>query len=576
MPANRTVLVRFPRSTRHPCTTRPVAVTWITPRRRLVEDMRPLPRETLQLKLLSLNNDNTRNAVNPSRRLHSRASPKDSSTRPPVDGPMDAVAQEIAERVRASPLVRIVTHIDTDGITGGAIASEALDRASIAHEVAFVKKLDEPVVTELKRRGTPLVWFIDLGAGMMHALHGLDAVITDHHVPTEREIPKVLRSDLLRFAESQDRILMLNPHLEGAGSDVASGASCAYAVAKALDPANKDLASVAIVGAVGDVQDQEFRRLSGYNREILQDGIDAGVLGAQIDLRLFGRETRPAYKMLQYATDPWIPRLSGKEEACIAFLLELGIDLKVEDHWRSWSDLERGEKQRVVSALVSHMLERGCGIKEVERLAGETYTLSREPAGSPTRDAKEFGTLMNACGRYDQPEVGYRVCRGDREEYLAQALRLLRGHREYLMDSMEAIEEAGITQMESVQYFHAADRIRDTVVGIAASMVLNREGASKDLPIIAFAQAEDGIKVSARTTRELVARGLDLAAVMQAASLAVGGQGGGHHGAAGATIPPGTEEKFLEVANRVVREQLGRGESRFSDQDGDARDTGRA
>src|SRR5213596_2728866 len=105
----------------------------------------------------------------------------------PLDGAMEAVAQEIAERVRGAPMVRIVTHIDTDGITGGAIASEALDRAGIAHEVAFVKKLDEPVITELKRRGTPLVWFIDLGAGMMHALHGLDAVITDHHVPTERE-----------------------------------------------------------------------------------------------------------------------------------------------------------------------------------------------------------------------------------------------------------------------------------------------------------------------------------------------------------------------------------------------------
>src|SRR5437879_9453530 len=118
---------------------------------------------------------------------------------------MDAVAQEIAERVRASPLVRIVTHIVTDGITGGAIASEALDRAGITHEVAFVKKLDEPVVTELKRRGTPLVWFIDLGAGMMHALHGLDAVITDHHVPTEREIPKALRGDPPRVPAAQDR-----------------------------------------------------------------------------------------------------------------------------------------------------------------------------------------------------------------------------------------------------------------------------------------------------------------------------------------------------------------------------------
>jgi len=470
---------------------------------------------------------------------------------------VEAVAQEIAERLRASPFVRIVTHIDTDGITGGAIASEALDRSGIAHEVAFVKKLDDAVIVEVKRQGTPLVWFIDLGAGMMHALHGLDAVITDHHVPTEREIPKVLRRDLIRFAESQDRILMLNPHLEGEGSDVASGAGCAYAVARALDPTNRDLAAIAVVGAVGDVQDQEFRHLSGYNRTILHDGIEAGVLEAQTDLRLFGRETRPAYKMLQYATDPWIPRLSGNEEACIAFLLELGIDLKVEDHWQSWSDLDLSEHRRVVTALAGHMLERGCGVREVERLVGETYTLVREPAGSPTRDAKEYGTLINACGRYDQPEVGYRVCRGDREESLAQALRLLRRHREYLMQSMDAIAEAGINQMEAIQYFHAADTIRDTVVGIAASMALNREGATKDLPIIAFATAEDGIKVSARTTRDLVARGLDLAAIMQEASRAVGGSGGGHHAAAGATIPPGTEQKFLEIANRMVRAQLG-------------------
>jgi RecJ-like exonuclease len=162
--------------------------------------------------------------------------------------------------------------------------------------------------------------------------------------------------------------------------------------------------------------------------------------------------------------------------------------------------------------------------------------------------------------------VGYRVCRGDREEQLAAALRLLRGHREYLVESMDAIAEAGINELDAIQYFHAADKIRDTVVGIAASLALNRAGATKDLPIIAFAQADDGIKVSARSTRELVAQGLDLAAVMQAASAAVGGFGGGHHAAAGATIPPGTEGKFLEIANRMVREQLG-GPSRPSDQE---------
>ena len=471
---------------------------------------------------------------------------------------MEAVAQEIAERLRAAPFVKIVTHIDTDGITGGAIASEALARAGIEHEVAFAKKLDEDGLTEIKREGHPLVWFVDLGAGMLHAMHGIDAVITDHHVPTAREVPKALRGDLLRFAESVDRVLMLNPHLEGEGSDVASGAGCAYAVAKALDPKNADLAAVAIVGAVGDMQEAEFRRLDGYNRTILADGEAAGVVKADIDLRLFGRETRPAYKMLQYASDPWIPRLSGNEEACIAFLLEQGIDLKVGDHCRSWSDLDRGEKQRVVSALVAHMLERGCGVKSVERLVGEAYTLVKEPVGSPTRDAKEFGTLMNACGRYDEPEVGYRVCRGDRDEYLAKALRLLRGHRAYLVESMDAIFEAGIHEMDALQYFHAHDTIRDTVVGIAASMALNQNGTPKNLPIIAFANAEDGIKVSGRGTRELVAKGLDLAAIMQTASKAVGGQGGGHHVAAGATIPPGTEDQFLQIANQMVKEQLHR------------------
>ena len=472
---------------------------------------------------------------------------------------MEAVAQEIADRLRAARFVKIVTHIDTDGITGGAIASEALARAGLEHEVAFAKQLDEATLTAVKREGHPLVWFVDLGAGMLHAMHGLDAVITDHHVPTEREVPKALRGDLLRFTESLDRVLMLNPHLEGSGSDVASGAGCAYAVAKALDPGNTDLAAVAVVGAIGDMQEAEFRRLDGYNRTILADGEAAGVVRAEMDLRLFGRESRPAYKMLQYASDPWIPRLSGNEEACIAFLLEQGIDLKSGDHWRSWSDLDRGEKQRVVSALVAHMLERGCGVKQAERLVGEAYTLVKEPVGSPTRDAKEFGTLINACGRYDEPEVGYRVCRGDREEYLAKALRLLRGHREYLVESMEAIFEAGIHEMDAIQYFHAHDKIRDTVVGIAASMALNQNGTPRNLPIIAFANAEDGIKVSGRGTRELVAKGLDLAAVMQAASKAVGGQGGGHHVAAGATIPPGSEEKFLEIANRMVREQLQNG-----------------
>ncbi|HYS71342.1 MAG TPA: DHHA1 domain-containing protein, partial [Thermoplasmata archaeon] len=130
-------------------------------------------------------------------------------------------------------------------------------------------------------------------------------------------------------------------------------------------------------------------------------------------------------------------------------------------------------------------------------------------------------------------------------------------HRETIVRSLDFIDEVGIQQMAAIQYFHAQDRIRDTVVGIAAGMALNGPGANLGLQIVAFANADDGVKVSCRGTRELVARGLDLAAVMRDAAKAVGGQGGGHHVAAGATIPAGKEEEFLVIVDRMVGEQLG-------------------
>ena len=469
------------------------------------------------------------------------------------------LARRIGDRLKAAPSVHIYAHIDSDGITGSAIASESLARAGVDHTVSFLKKLDEAALTSVKNENPPLAWFVDFGAGMMDKMDGLAAVITDHHVPVTRDLPRGIRGDLAAIADAEDRVLMLNPHLLGEGSDAASGAGTTYLVAKAMDARNADLAAIAIVGAVADMQESEHRRVGGFNRQILQDGIEAGVLDAHTDLRLFGRETRPIHKMLQYANDPWIPRLSGNGEACIAFLLELGLEPKQDDRWISWSELPTGQKGLVVSELVRHMLDRGVGSKETERLIGEVYTLLKEEKGSPLRDAKEYGTLVNACGRYDRADVGHRVCRGDRGEALEEAFTLLRGHRETLVHSLDFIDEIGIQQMAAIQYFHGADKIRDTVVGIAAGMAYGAPGVNKHLPIIAFANSEDGVKVSARGTRELVAHGLDLAAVMRAAAKSVGGEGGGHHGAAGATIPPGREEEFLVVVDRMVGEQLGLG-----------------
>jgi len=466
-------------------------------------------------------------------------------------------AKQIAARIAHARKVDVYSHIDADGLCAAAIATEALTRAGIDHRIEFLKKLDSGTVESIKNSNPPLVWFVDFGAGQLGSMSGMDVVVTDHHSPAKPAPPKSMRGDLMAFAEAQDEILMLNPHDYGMGSNDASGATCTYAVAREMDRKNIDMAAVAVVGAVADVQESEFRRLKGFNREVIADGESAGVLKATTDLRLFGRETRPIHKFLQYATDPMIPRLTGNEEACTSFLLEIGIDLKADDQWRTWTSLDAGERRRVVSELVTHMLQRGCGWREVERLIGEVYTLVKEEEGSPLRDAKEFGTLLNACGRYDQAEVGMRVCRGDRDENYRRALGLLQNHRETIVSSLNFVDGIGISQMGSIQYFHGEDKIKDTVVGVTAGMLLNSGAASRELPIIAFARAEDGIKVSARASKSLEAKGLDLSVIMREAARRLGGEGGGHVSAAGATIPPGTEEEFLKIVEKLVREQIG-------------------
>jgi RecJ-like exonuclease len=76
--------------------------------------------------------------------------------------------------------------------------------------------------------------------------------------------------------------------------------------------------------------------------------------------------------------------------------------------------------------------------------------------------------------------------------------------------------------------------------------------------MIAFANDEEGkVKVSARATRALTERGVNLSAAIGKAAAAVEGAGGGHDVAAGATIPAGTEERFLDAMDAAVGEQLG-------------------
>ena len=468
-------------------------------------------------------------------------------------------AAEIAKKIKDADSIVIVSHIDADGITSGSIAARALERLGKDYRIDFVKQLDENKIEGLKDENPPLVWFTDLGSGMVHLMYGLNAVITDHHVPSALapEVPRAARKTLTSFFEEvgKSEVVQLNPHLfDKDGAVDISGAGVTYLVARELDMRNIDLSALAIVGAVGDMQDSEALRLTGSNRFILAEAQEHGYIDYFVDARFFGRETKPVYKMLQYSSDPVLPTLTGDDRACREFLTNLGIPLKRE-RWRRWIDLTHDEKKLILSALVKLILSMSYGHELAERLIGEVYELVKEERGTPLRDAKEFATLLNATGRYMKAEIGFHVCLGDRDKYYKKALSMLNNHRRHLVDGVNLVREIGIIKREYLEYFHAGDKINENIVGIVASMLLNED--NEELPIIAFANSDDGnIKVSVRAPRTLINKGVDFSIIMKEASERVGGSGGGHNIAAGATIPRGKEEEFLDIVEEMIKNQL--------------------
>ena len=449
-------------------------------------------------------------------------------------------ARECAHAIEKQDEILIVSHVDADGLASAGIICGALDRIEKGYEVKIVKQLDPSVFLDIS--SAEAVIFTDLGSGSLDLIDDLGplCVIADHHQPTGRS----------------DTALHLNPHLFGFnGATDLSGSGATYLIARALGE-NADLADLAVVGAVGDLQHVREGRLRGVNRLILDEAEKHAVVAAEKDLQAFGRQTRPIHKLLEYASNPYIPGITGNSDQILGFLTSLNIELKEEGKWKKWIDLSSVERRTIISALIQRCLAQGMPPEIIQNLVGEVYTLLKEERGTALRDASEYATLLNATARYGFEKIGVAVCMGDREGSYRKANELLLVHRENLARGLNYVKQSGVTTLSNLQYFHAGDNILETIVGIVAGMCKNLDGVNRHLTIVGLANSEEGVKVSARGTQTLVQRRLNLARAMSEAANSVGGVGGGHDIAAGATIPEGTETEFLKHLNQLVGLQL--------------------
>jgi RecJ-like exonuclease len=462
-------------------------------------------------------------------------------------------ASETASLIRekaSDDTVLLTSHFDADGISAGSIMLSAVNRLSSFPHLRVIDSVNERILDQIEAVESDLVIFTDIGSGYLEIiskiLRNREVVVADHHQP---------------LGEPGSNLHHFNTHVMGFdGSQEISGAGTAYLLAKALDSRNTDLSAMAIVGALGDQQDKgPERRLTGLNADILKDAVESKVIEVTQDLVFFGRQTRPIHRAIASTTDPFLPGLSGEEDRCLALLDAAGIPTKVDDRWRTISDLSIDEKRRIVDKIIEHTISSKVKGEIVLNLIGSVYTLTREEPGTSLRDAREFGTLLNACGRMNRAGLGIAIGIGDRGESYQQAQQLYVEYKTQLSKYMNWVTTApnAVRTGKNVVLVSGQGVIDESMTGAVSSLISSSKlfGESKVTVVTTLTKSGEA-KISTRATEQLVQKGVNLGKILQNLSPQYSGVGGGHAIAAGATIPSTDLDKFLGDLEKSVDEVL--------------------
>ncbi|MCK4475978.1 MAG: DHH family phosphoesterase [Methanophagales archaeon] len=467
---------------------------------------------------------------------------------------MQKTVEKAAGIIKKHEYVRVVSHYDADGITSAGIICNALLRRGIQFHTTIVSKLERSFIQGLNEE---LIIFCDMGTAQLglisEYLKEKDVIIIDHH--TAPLSSRSTSSDELVLSPPSS-FAHINPYLsksKNKGEGEIEGEVCAaglsYLVARCLSDDEKDnidLAGLAVAGALGDKLEMD----RGINKMILDEAIKEGVISLKKGLKLGDGKIRD---LILFSADPYIP-LMGKVEWVDAFLDKLGIEGD-----KKLSDLEEREERRLTTALLSLSGESkaGAGISE-DTLVGITYILNSEVV----RNGLKFMRLVDACGRFGKAGIGIGLCLRE-ERMIEEATSLYIKFQSKLVSELNRIEsgEGIIKELPNIFYFYVHE---SGITGVLAGIVAEYLYTGK--PVIALNKknrAEEGkraeTRISARCNKKLVAEwkgdGIDLAKAMEKASKEVEGFGGGHPVASGASIPEGSEDKFIATLDRIIGKQ---------------------
>ncbi len=177
---------------------------------------------------------------------------------------MEKAIQELEQQDHRK--IALFHHNDSDGLTSGAILESAFERKGFNVQRFCLEKPYPGVLKKIYEQQGQTIVFTDFAGRIAPTISDLNqgknlTLILDHHVAEPATDPRVHNLDPELYGLKGDR-------------DITASTTC-YLFACTMDAANRDLAHIAAIGAVGDGFFVDGR-LASQNREVTLEAVRQG------------------------------------------------------------------------------------------------------------------------------------------------------------------------------------------------------------------------------------------------------------------------------------------------------------
>ena len=434
-------------------------------------------------------------------------------------------ASDLILSMPKSTRFRVISHYDADGISAAAIICKALYREGFDFHVSLMRNPFTKGLERIKKEENEIIIFSDMGSGQIDKIEELKckSIIIDHH-----QIHK---------SKTNRDIIQINSNLFGInGNYEASGASLSFSLAKTLNKNNIDLASLALVGAIGDKQ--YIGGIRGYNKIILDEALDNNLINKYTGLKL---QEGSILNSIFYSIDPYYSGLSGNKNSILKILDKIKINSEMEI-----KDFDNKQTKKINSYLLLTLIKNGCENNILDTIIRERYF-----SNSLQSELERYADLLDACGKWGNRGLGLALCLGDNKQY-DEAIKIEKEYKQIILKELLNLDENGFLEKKFFQYFYAN---KSSIGGVIGGIAINYLSKVKK-PLFSIVKKNDELHISCRGTQLHVSKGLDLGLAMRKIAMDLNGNGGGHKIAAGATIDSDKEKDFLDKTDELISKQL--------------------